>query len=61
MGRPGLVMLPQATDWRWGRDADTTPWYPTLALYRQPSPGAWAPVVERVAVDLARRAAQRAP
>ena len=32
MGRPVWVLVPFAPDWRWTRDGDTTPWYPTRAV-----------------------------
>jgi hypothetical protein len=49
------VLLPfVSTDWHWLNDSDDSPWYPgVMKLYRQPSPGNWQPVVNRVAADLA--------
>lgn len=55
LGIPCFVMLPHVPDWRWGLASDTTPWYETISLYRQPSIGAWAPVIEAVAKDVAAR------
>ncbi len=40
LGRPAWVALRQVPDWRWG-EGDTTPWYPTLRLFRQPARGDW--------------------
>jgi hypothetical protein len=40
------------TCWRWMLDRDDSPWYPTLKLYRQSTPGDWDSVVERVRDDL---------
>lgn len=46
--------------WRWLSGRDDSPWYPTLRLYRQAAPGAWAPVLARIAGDLAALASARA-
>ena len=43
MGKPTWILLSSiSTDWRWGSDAETTPWYPTARLFRQAAPGEWA-------------------
>ncbi|MDQ0504134.1 tetratricopeptide repeat protein [Xanthobacter agilis] len=54
MGRPVSVLLPFAPDWRWMRDRDDSPWYPTARLFRQPAPGDWAEPVRRVCAQVAR-------
>jgi hypothetical protein len=57
MGKPCLLMLPAiAQDWRW-MTGDRSPWYPSLRLLRQRTPGDWAPVVEDIVADLSRRVA----
>jgi tetratricopeptide (TPR) repeat protein len=53
MGRPLWVMIPFAPDWRWTLQDETSPWYPTARLFRQPSPGDWENVIARVAAELA--------
>lgn len=45
LGRPTAVLLPFAADWRWGESGDTTPWYDSARLFRQPSFGAWGPAI----------------
>ena len=45
LGKPVFVLLPYASDWRWGIAGERTPWYPTARLFRQPSPGDWKSVV----------------
>ena len=52
LGRPVWLMLKYAPDWRWAAAGDTTPWYPTLRLFRQQEPGDWSGVVDRVAQAL---------
>lgn len=57
MGRPGAVLLPATeTDWRWLRDRSDSPWYPSLTLYRQPSPGAWDEPLATLVADVSARA-----
>ena len=41
MGKPVLILIPKAADWRWLLDRDDSPWYPTVRLFRQRKPGAW--------------------
>jgi len=53
LGKPVWNLLPYLPDWPWLLESSTTPWYPTMRLYRQPEPGAWASVMEQVAADLA--------
>ena len=52
LGRPVWVLLPFAADWRWMVDRDTTPWYPTMRLFRQPEPRRWKSVIELIATEL---------
>ena len=33
-------------------EGETTPWYPTMRLFRQTQPGDWSGVIERVAEEL---------
>ncbi len=57
MGKACFVMLPAiGLDWRWGATGATTPWYPTLTMFRQTTPGDWEPVVEQMTAALAARA-----
>jgi hypothetical protein len=49
LGRPVWVMLNQyALDWRWLLDRDSSPWYTTARLFRQPTMGDWTSVTERI-------------
>jgi hypothetical protein len=62
LGRPTWLLLKHDPDWRWNPALRTTPWYPSMRLYPQPSPGDWTSVAAEVARDLATRtllAAQR--
>jgi tetratricopeptide (TPR) repeat protein/ADP-heptose:LPS heptosyltransferase len=55
MGRPVWVLLPAVPDWRWLLEREDSPWYPTMRLFRQKSPGAWTEVIDRVLAALAGR------
>jgi hypothetical protein len=46
--KPVWTMLPYAPDWRWQTEREDSPWYPTMRLFRQPSPGDWNGVFEQV-------------
>ena len=47
LGKPVWMLLPHLADWRWMQDSESTPWYPTARLLRQPVPGDWSSVVNR--------------
>ena len=53
LGKPVLLLLPSAPDWRWGLAGDDTPWYPTVRLFRQHSAGDWSGPVARIESALA--------
>ncbi len=42
LGVPVWVVLPHAAEWRWMRDREDSPWYPTMRLFRQSRPGSWS-------------------
>jgi tetratricopeptide (TPR) repeat protein len=48
LGRTVWLLVPFAADWRWQAAGDTTPWYPTMRLFRQAAAGDWDGVIEQV-------------
>ena len=38
--------------WRWMLEGDSSPWYPSMRLYRQKQPGQWHEVLGRMGKDL---------
>jgi tetratricopeptide (TPR) repeat protein len=52
LGAPTWVALPFVPDWRWLLGRDDSPWYPTMRLFRQQTPGAWDEVFTRIALAL---------
>ena len=65
LGAPVWTLLRFAADWRWMVGRADSPWYPTMRLFRQTTPGDWTAPVEAVAralaeeVNLPRSAAPR--
>ncbi len=49
---PVWTMLPWEADWRWMLERSDSPWYPTMTLFRQPSPGDWDSVAHQLAAAL---------
>ncbi|HEY5300598.1 MAG TPA: glycosyltransferase family 9 protein, partial [Acetobacteraceae bacterium] len=54
MGVPTWLLLRRSADWRWLREREDCPWYPTVRLFRQDERGTWDPVVAAVADALER-------
>jgi Flp pilus assembly protein TadD len=53
LGKPVWLLVQHSPDWRWFRQfTETTPWYPTMRLFRQARRGQWKPVSARVAEEL---------
>jgi len=57
LGRPVWVLLPYVPDWRWMRDRDDSPWYPSMRLFRRNTPGDWDGLFARLTAALAEAAA----
>jgi hypothetical protein len=49
---PVWVALPFSPDWRWLLGREDSPWYPSMRLFRQPEPGQWRAVFERIAEEM---------
>jgi tetratricopeptide (TPR) repeat protein len=56
LARPAWVALKKDAEWRWLRDREDSPWYPSLRLFRQSRRGEWADVFAAMAEKLARKA-----
>ncbi|MCP3399614.1 tetratricopeptide repeat protein [Bradyrhizobium sp. CCGB20] len=53
LGRPVWMLTPYALDWRWLREREDSPWYPTMRLFRQRAPREWDDPLLRVSAALA--------
>ncbi len=52
LGRPVWLFLPTVADWRYHSAADSTPWYPSMRLFRQTQRGDWRSPVTRISAEL---------
>ena len=52
MGKPLLLLLPFAADFRWLRARDDSPWYPSARLFRQRQFDDWSGAVEALRQEL---------
>lgn len=49
LGRPTWVMLNNyGVDWRWLLNRDSSPWYQSARLFRQPKMGDWVSVTDKI-------------
>jgi tetratricopeptide (TPR) repeat protein len=49
LARPVWMATKWAAEWRWLMERDDSPWYPTMRLFRQKTPGGWSGVFEEIA------------
>jgi tetratricopeptide (TPR) repeat protein len=61
LGKPVWVLSRYAACWRWFKDRDDSPWYPTARVFRQAERDAWESVLRRVEQALVAWAAGRTP
>jgi tetratricopeptide (TPR) repeat protein len=54
MGKPVWLLSRHDACWRWLTAREDSPWYPTLRLFRQETPGDWDGVVARLGAALDR-------
>jgi hypothetical protein len=54
MGKPLLLLLPFGADFRWLRERDDSPWYPSARLFRQPQFADWTGAIGALRQDLMR-------
>jgi hypothetical protein len=59
LGRATWIMLHDDPCWIWFAPRPRSPWYKSAHLFHQMRAGHWAPIIDRVAVELSALAAQR--
>ncbi len=57
IGKPVWLALNEPGCWRWQRDREDSPWYPSMRIFRQSKRGIWTDVFERIAAELSRQSA----
>lgn len=55
LGKPVWLLSRYDACWRWLRERDDSPWYPTLRLFRQAAPDDWPEAIGRLAAALSQR------
>lgn len=48
LGTDTWIMRLNPGDWRWLVNRTDSPWYPTVRLFKQPTPGDWATMIDEV-------------
>ena len=48
LGKSVWLLEPTPPDYRWLLNRETTPWYPTMRIFRQPNRGDWSSVLREV-------------
>jgi tetratricopeptide (TPR) repeat protein len=56
LGRPVWLLNRFESEWRWLLERDTSPWYPSMRIFRQTVAGDWPGVARRLAAELGRLA-----
>lgn len=56
VGRPAWVMVPAMPEWRYLREGNRMPWYPSVKLFRQNGLNEWEPILQQVSQALKERA-----
>ncbi len=61
LNTPTWILLPNPNDWRWFLNRDDSPWYPSVRLFRQPTPGDWDNLIQQVTNALQTKIVKKIP
>ncbi|HSY27268.1 MAG TPA: tetratricopeptide repeat protein, partial [Burkholderiaceae bacterium] len=56
LGKPVWLLNRLAGDWRWMKDREDSPWYPSMRIFRQTTLHDWSGVIEAVTSELGKLA-----
>ena len=48
LGKPVWLLNRFDSCWRWARDSEQTPWYPSMRIFHASAPGDWESVIARI-------------
>ena len=54
LGRPTWLLLMKVPEWRWGLEGSTTPWYPSMHLFRQEERHDWSRLINKQVIPALR-------
>jgi hypothetical protein len=61
LGAPVWLASSARSDWRWLRNREDSPWYPTMRVFHQRKRHHWDELFERMAVELQAVVSRRSP
>ena len=47
LGRPTWLLLMHVPEWRWGLKGSSSPWYPSMRLFRQQARNDWSGLIQQ--------------
>jgi ADP-heptose:LPS heptosyltransferase len=57
LGKPVWLLNRYESEWRWLTEGETSPWYPTVRVFRQPAIHDWDSVIAMILTELRKLAA----
>lgn len=58
LGKPVWLLNRFASEWRWLHGREDSPWYPSMRIFNQVTPGDWDDVLSRLLLALSEKSAQ---
>jgi len=52
LGKKVWMLLPYSPDCRWYLQTESSPWYPSMSIFRQSEAGNWKPVTDKITTSL---------
>ena len=52
LGKSTYLLLHHSSEWRWGQNEGTSPWYDFIEIFRQKNRGDWLDVIIRIKAEI---------